>query len=253
MRHLRLKASACCVVALLTACGGGEAERGLDELGTPSFTPADEADPKPETSAPTSGLQGSPQPTTATSGTGGTASDGATTEVSPGATVPLERVDFTDPVGDATPGVGSGTPPPWTDLAGGSLERRADAYRLIVRLGGDAPTRAPGSETMNIASFYDVDGDGSIDYEIWVNLGPDGWGPVWYDDQGNAAPGEDSNVTVEIEGDEVRLVFPGVMLASPDRLRFSIASEYGELTTIGSSFARRDDAPDDDQAVSFPG
>lgn len=254
MRHLRLKAAACCVVAMLTtACGGGEAERGLDELGTPSFTPVEEPEVESGSSTPTSGPQGSPQSPTATTEVGGSADDGAATDESPGATVPLERVEFTDPVGDATPGVGSGAPPPWTDLAGGSLERRADAYRLIVRLGGDAPTRAPGSETMNIASFYDVDGDGSIDYEIWVNLGPDGWGPVWYDDQGNAAPGEDSNVTVEIEGDEVRLVFPGVMLASPDRLRFSIASEYGELTTIGSSFARRDDAPDDDQAVSFPG
>jgi hypothetical protein len=105
---------------------------------------------------------------------------------------------------------------------------------------------------MNIASFYDVDGDGRIDFEIWVNLGEGGWGPVWYDDQDNAAIGEDSNVTVEVEGDQLQLLFPDVMLDRPARLRFSIASEYGPMATIGTDLARRDDAPDDDRAVAFP-
>lgn len=250
MRRLKTRAAALGISAVIAAsCGNGEQDRGLDELDTPSFAPID--DPVVDSGGSTSTSVAEPTEPSQASPTSDV--DGSTTGGEPPTTPPLERVEFADPVGDATPGVGTDTPPPWTDLAGGSLERRADAYRLVVRLGGEAPKAAPGSETMNIASFYDLDGDGAIDYEIWVNLGPDGWGPVWYDDQGNAAPGEDSNVTVEIEGDEVQLIFPGVMLASPDRLRFSIASEYGELTTIGSSFARRDDAPDDDQAVSFPG
>ena len=175
---------------------------------------------------------------------------GATTSPSIGART--VSVGFDDPVGDATPGIGAGTPPSWTDLAGGSLERRGNAYRLTARLGGEAPKTGSGAETMNVASFYDTDGDGSVDYEIWVNLGPNGWGPVWYDDSGNAKPGESSNVNVVVAGNQVQLLFPDVMLDKPDRLRFSLASEYGPVAVLGSSSARRDDAPNRNQAVSFP-
>ena len=244
-------AAAVVLLATLAACGDDDdaAERGLDGLDTPTF-PAEDDDASSSTTAA--------DDDTTTTAAGGADGDGSTTTAADGGgegdepDEAVEKVSFDDPVGDATPGVGTGNPPPWTDLAGGSLERQGDAYRLVVRLGGEAPEEAPGTETMNIASFYDVDGDGHPDYEIWVNLGPDGWGPVWYDDEDNAAIGEDSNVTVIVEGDEVRLLFPDVMLDQPDRLRFSIASEYGELAQIGSSFARRDDAPDDDEAVSFP-
>lgn len=158
---------------------------------------------------------------------------------------------FDDPVGDATAGVGTGTAA-WTDLAGGSLERQGHAYRLIVRLGGAPPARSDGGATMNIASYYDVDGDGSVDFEIWANLGPNGWAPVWYDDAGHAAAGARTNVTVKVTGSEVRLLFPDVLIDAPTRLRFSLASEYGSLATLGTDAARRDDAPDGDRAVSFP-
>ena len=104
---------------------------------------------------------------------------------------------------------------------------------------------------MNIATFFDVDGDGGVDHELWVNLGDAGWGPTWWTGD-RARPGEASNVTVEVRGNEVRMLFPDVMLDQPERLRFSVASEYGELSVIGSDFAHRDDAPDDDRAVSFP-
>lgn len=256
-RHstIRVLATASVLGLVGTGCGD-DASPGLDEITTPTFEVDDTGEPSGtggDASDQDSPTGDAPDPSAPT---GGDAPDPSTSVVVGGgddAGPPLERVAFNDPVGDATPGVGTDEPPPWSDLAGGALERRGDAYALAVRLGGAAPERAPGSETMNIASFYDVDGDGAIEYEIWVNLGPDGWGPVWYDDRGNAVPGEESNVTVEVEGDEVRLLFPGVMLGSPSRLRFSLASEYGELSVIGSSFARRDDAPDDDQAVSFPG
>lgn len=162
-----------------------------------------------------------------------------------------EIVSFDDPIGDAVGGLDQ-DPPAWADLAGASLERQGNAYRLTVRLGDVAPEPAPGSATMNVATFFDVDGDGGIDHELWVNLGESGWGPVWYEGD-RAYPGEASNVTVVVEGDEVRMLFPDVMLDQPERLRFSVASEYGELSVIGSSYAHRDDAPDGDQSVSFPG
>lgn len=248
MGKLEKAAVLAALVMAASACSGDDDEPGLGAIETPTFAEDDDASSTTAPSAasettPTAGADG---PTTTTVGESGPGATSTTTAPR------TERVSFDDPVGDATPGVGTGTPPPWTDLAGGSLERRGNAYRLTVRLAGEAPETAPGRETMNIASFYDTDGDGAVDFEIWVNLGPEGWGPVVYDDRGNAAPGEDSNVTVVVDGDEVRLLFPDVMLDTPDRLQFSLASEYGELSTIGSSFARRDDAPDDDQAVSFP-
>jgi hypothetical protein len=252
------------VLSSLGACGGGdEAGPGLDALDTPTFGVEDPKqqppsgtaqvpDPTRATTAPTATTppvagddSHTPTPTptpTPTTGTGTATGD----------TLPVERVSFDDPVGDATPGVGTSEPPPWSDLAGASLERREEAYRLAVRLGGDAPRTAPGSETMNIATFYDVDGDGDVDHEIWVNLDGEGWGAVRYDDRGTVAPGEGSNVTIDIEGDSVVLRFPETIIDAPERLRFSVASEYGDLEVIGTDFARRDDAPDDDRAVSFP-
>jgi hypothetical protein len=223
-------------LALLAGCGGGD---GDDEAGTSTSVPTGRRD------APTFPAEG----TTSTTGV-------RTTVTGPGAgagtTAAADRpkVTFDDPVGDATAGVGTGTPA-WTDLAGGSLERQGNAYRLIVRLGGAPPSRSDGP-TMNIASYYDIDGDGSVDFEIWANLGPNGWAPVWYDDEGHAAAGDRSNVTIKVTGTEVRLLFPDVLIDSPARLRFSLASEYGSLAALGSDAARRDDAPDGDRAVSFP-
>lgn len=235
-------------VGLLAACSSeDEPERGLDAIDTPAFEPdaaspasmPEAADGEATTSTPGTGAPGEGQTTT-------TAATAVRAQPAP----ERQAVAFDDPVGDAVGGLDD-VPPPWSDLAGGGLERQGNAYRLTVRLGGPAPEVQPGSETMNVASFFDVDGDGGVDHELWVNLGTDGWGPVWYEGD-RAYPGEDSNVTVVVEGDELRLLFPDVMLGGPDSLRFSLASEYGGLDVIGSDFARRDDAPDGDQAVSFP-
>jgi hypothetical protein len=251
MGRLERAAAVAGIVLVATACSGDDDDPGLGAIETPTFA---EDDASGSTTTTPERVVGTPS----------TVVEGSTTTVAadrdPGTTttttadVRTESVSFDDPVGDATPGVGTGTPPAWTDLAGASLDRRGNAYRLAIRLGGDrAPARSDGTSTMNIASFYDVDGDGSIDFEIWANLGPEGWGAAWYDEEERAAFGEDSNVTVLVEDNEVVLLFPDVMLGTPDRFRFSLASEYGELSTIGSSFARRDDAPDGDRAVAFPG
>jgi hypothetical protein len=228
-------------LALLAGCGGGDGDTGDGGRGSASTTT-----PARRLTAPTFDADPS-----ATSSTTSTAPPGSapTTPTSEGEST--EKVEFDDPVGDATTGVGTGTPG-WTDLAGGSLERQGNAYRLIVRLGGAPPARSDGKTTMNIASYYDVDGDGSVDFEIWANLGPNGWAPVWYDDEGHAAAGDRSNVTIKVTGSEVRLLFPDALIDSPAGLRFSLASEYGTLAALGSDAARRDDAPDGDRAVSFP-
>ncbi|MFP5322978.1 MAG: hypothetical protein ACLGIC_14200 [Acidimicrobiia bacterium] len=235
-------------MALATACSSDdEPQRGLDAMGTPSFEPGD-----PTSSTAPVAVEGGPATSSPTTAAPDEASAETTTTQTPDQPAEAERqlVSFDDPVGDAVGGLDD-DPPAWSDLAGGALERQGNAYRLTVRLGGRAPETQPGAETMNVASFFDVDGDGAVDHELWVNLGDTGWGPVWYEGD-RAYPGEASNVTVVVDGDELRLLFPDVMLGAPEALRFSLASEYGSLDVIGSDFARRDDAPDDDQAVSFP-
>ncbi len=238
--------------ALLACSGGGGTDRGLDALTAPTFAP----DP---TGAPTTA--GAAAATTTSTTTGGATGDpdqpagsGAPTTEPTTTTVLRQSVTVQDPADDAVGGVGT-DPPPWSDLAGAVLRRTGDAFSLSIRLGGGAaPQSASGNATMNIASFYDIDGDGAVDYEIWVNLGADGWGPTWFDDANHhAAAGPDSSVTVQVQGDSVVLLFPDVLLASAPTFRFSLASEYGEVSTIGSAFARRDDVPDGDRAVAFPG
>ena len=259
-RPKRLQAAGVLALVLAAAaCGGGSDDEAGDDAGgrggltTPTF--ADEEDTAGSESTTSTTARGSAGATTTTSGAASSTPDGGSapsTSAGGAADSTIEQVSFDDPVGDATRQASLATPPPWTDLAGGSLERDGNAYRLTIRLGGPAPKTAPGSETMNIATFFDTDGDAGVERELWVNLGRNGWGPVWYDDEGNAAPGERSNVNVVVEGDTVRLLFPDVMLRKAPRLRFSIASEYGPITTIGTSQARRDDAPDGNRAVSFP-
>ncbi len=237
--------------ALVAACSSdGDDEKGLDGLGTPQFAP--DAGAQGATSTQPAGVEGGPGTSSPTSApAGGESAETTTTTVAGSAPAePREQVSFDDPVGDAIGGLDD-DPPAWADLAGATLLRQGNAYRLTVRLGDTAPTAAPGAETMNVATFFDVDGDGGIDHELWVNLGDGGWGPTWWTGD-RAAPGEASNVTVEVEGNELQLLFPDVMLDQPERLRFSVASEYGALDVIGSDFAHRDDAPDDDEAVSFP-
>ncbi|MFP5323009.1 MAG: hypothetical protein ACLGIC_14355, partial [Acidimicrobiia bacterium] len=68
----------------------------------------------------------------------------------------------------------------------------------------------------------------------------------------SAYPGDQSGATVSVAGSAIHVDFGGAIIGSPASLRFSLASEYGPLEVIGSDFARRDDAPDDDRAVSFP-
>lgn len=236
--------------ALVAACSSGDdEERGLDGLGTPQFEPDTTAEGA--TSTQPVAVEGGPATSSPTTAAPGEETAETTTTVAGASPSPeREAVSFRDPVGDAVGGLDQ-DPPPWADLAGAALERQNDAYRLTVRLGDTVPEAAPASRTMNVATFFDVDGDGGIDHELWVNLGDGGWGPTWWTGD-RAAPGEASNVTVTVEGDELQMLFPDVMLDRPERLRFSVASEYGELDVIGSDFAHRDDAPDGDQAVSFP-
>lgn len=105
---------------------------------------------------------------------------------------------------------------------------------------------------MNIASFFDIDGDGLIDYEVWVNLADTGWSPAYFDnDVSGARFGQASGVAVEVAGDELILRFPLAYLGNARSFRWSLASEWGRYEVISTPAAASDDAPDDDGFVRF--
>jgi hypothetical protein len=215
---------------------GGSSERGL----APTFPR--EASTSTLGSESAAGSEGS----TAES----TAEGGATTTTAP---EPTTSASVTDPSGDLTFSVDP--PPPWADLAGATLTRSGAGYELRVKLGGGAaPTTTDATHTMNIASFYDVDGDGTIDYEVWANIASGGWGGSYFDNRtGGGAFVEQSLVDITVQGDEVVITFPLAHLQRASTFRWSLASEWGSQAAVGTDLAARDDAPDNDAPTSFPG
>ena len=135
------------------------------------------------------------------------------------------------------------------------MRRLGVDFELVVSLDGDVPSKANDPDrTMNVASFYDLDGDGRIDAEIWVNLADDGWGGAYYDNRATtAAFARESQVAVQTDQQRLVIRFPAAHLHGATAFRWSIATEWGRFETIGTALAARDDAPDDDAAVTFPG
>lgn len=229
----------------VTGCSGREAkDRAGDDGLTPTFAPETTVAGEPATTT-------SPPTTTKVIVLGGTDAVGPDATV-PAVAAPVEAA-ITDPEGDATPSP-IDPPPAWADLVGARLIRSGDGFELRIALGGgDAPESTDEDHTMNVASFYDVDGDGAVDYEIWANVAAGGWGATYFDngpDQGGF--GEGSGVTVAAEGGDVVLRFPAGHLGDAARFRWSVASEWGRYEALGTPAMVRDDAPDDDEAVAFP-
>ena len=254
------------------ACGGNDDDQPRKEGLAPQFFPeatsAGDGEGVASTAAgrvsgaatSTTGRPGGP--TTTGAGTGAGAP--ATTTTGPGgggassnsnSVATPTQASLTDPSGDVTPSP-LDRPPPWADLLGARLTRSASGFELRVRVGGGAaPQKTPDADhTMNIASFYDLDGDGRIDTEVWLNVASGGWGATWFDNVGDGGGfQEGSGVTVAPEGDEVVARFPLTHLRGAERFRWAIASEWGRYETIGTVAAARDDVPDNDNIAAFPG
>ena len=219
-------------------------------------------DPEPDALEGRGGLTPVFQSTTSTSSSGGTGS--TTTSAAPASTTTISErpsgggvaarpsAALTDPAGDATRATGG--QPAWADLVGAALTRFDQYFELRVRLGAPAPaTSGAADKTMNVASFFDVDGDGFVDYEVWANLADGGWDGSWFDDrEDQAAFGDDAAVDVLIEGGELVVRFPPQYVGETEAFRWSLASEYGGYGLLGGGGTARDDAPDGDQAVAFP-
>lgn len=244
------------LLVVLTASGCARGSKQDDRLGqslAPQFAPDDSAGATATTAATGPDQRGQPgqpgQSTTSTPGAQGTTA----TSSADGTAVPERRSSFTDPVGDLTPSPAD-PPPPWADLAGATLIRRASGFELRIELGGgSAPSTTDEDHTMNIASFFDVNGDGGIDFEVWANLSSGGWGSSYFDNRkrgGHFQGG--SGVTVTVEGPHVVVAFPLSHLEGAERFRWALASEWGRYEVLGTLAMARDDAPDNDAAARFP-
>jgi hypothetical protein len=161
-----------------------------------------------------------------------------------GQSVAPASASLSDPEGDVT-GSPVERPPAWVDLLGATLTRSTEGWELRVRVaGGQAPDSSGSQEhTMNLAFFADLDGDGAVDAQIWANLADHGWGAGWFPPEPPNRFGEASEVTITPEGDEVVLRFPASHLPA-ERLRWSVAAEWGRFEALGTAFTARDRAPD---------
>lgn len=158
-----------------------------------------------------------------------------------------------DDAGDGT-AVPPSSPPDHADLVGSELRRDGGTFTLTHALRGGAPGEGDGEHTMNIATFVEVAGDRSVDYEIWANLSPNGWGTAYFDRvRGKAIYAADDGVAVSVTDEGLRLTFPASHLGGAERFRWSVASEWGRYEAIGTDAAARDYAPDDRTGWPFPG
>jgi hypothetical protein len=255
------------VVVTATACVpvGGQT---IDEVDlAPTFAPATES---------TSGTDRSPAATDADTGgptttdAGAPATDPSVTPEAPDPSPAATSSPTTAPteVMPPTPRRGSSTvtearndrtrtvepSPDWADLAEATLLREDDRFTRTVGFGAPAPTTSgSGDHTMNVASFYDVDGDGYIDFEVWANLADGGWDTAYWDNTGDgSAFSDDDEVDVAVTDGRLVLTFPATLVADAWQLRWAVASEYGRYEVLGTSLTARDDLPDDDRPAPFP-
>ena len=167
---------------------------------------------------------------------------------SPAAGPQALSASVTDPSGDVQ---GSLTKAPaYVDLAGANLTRR-DTFELRISFAGAVPARDDGDRIVNVASFYDLDGDGQVDYEVWASLSDTGWSGSYRTPSG-ARFGSDSGVAARPDGRDLVLTFPLGHLKRASAFRWSVGAEWGTYEQVAAGATAHDTAPDQG-VVAFPG
>ncbi len=179
---------------------------------------------------------------------GGRAADASTRSADVSVAGP---VSIQDPSGDL-----SASPegaPPSADIVAVALTRKGDEIEVRTTFAGPVPVKQSGSKGMNVASFYDVDGNGMVDYEVWASLADNGWGTGHLDDRQNEATfGPSTGIEVTVEGRTLVTRFPLERVGGARDFRWSAASEWGSYEGMAASTSARDYAPDDG-AAEYPG
>lgn len=164
-------------------------------------------------------------------------------------TVGPSRAAVSDPTGDVRGGL-TGSPD-FLDLTGAELVRTSAGFEIRVRAAGAYPGRQDGSNTMNVVSFFDLDGDGQVDYEVWASLADNGWSSSYRTPSG-ARFGDDSGVQVRPDGSTLVVSFPLGHLERARSFRWATGAEWGTYEQIASGTTASDNAPDSGVA-RFPG
>lgn len=167
---------------------------------------------------------------------------GAHTEASAAATVTSQ---VSDPTGDTTSPL-LGSAPDEADLIAGTVERTGRGEVTVIIELAEAPEPPDDGTTMNVASFHDLTGDGEIDLELWLNHSEQGWFPSWRDNRaGEAAYGDESGLTLEVEGASLELTVPAERVGEVTTWRWSLGLEWGRYEWLGTDAAAHDLAPDE--------
>jgi hypothetical protein len=192
---------------------------------------------KPRTKRPAAGSTAKPGP-----------AEGSTTAAAEPAPHVL-RASLTDPSGDVK---GSLTGAPgYVDITGATVTRNNGGFELALDVAGAVPARQTDPDrTMNAASFYDLDGDGTIDYEIWATLADNGWSGSYRTPSG-ASYNDDSGVTATPRGHTLLIRFSLGHLDRATRFRWAVGAEWGTYTQIAAGTTAEDNAPGQG-VVAFP-
>lgn len=154
----------------------------------------------------------------------------------------------TDPTGDVR-GTLTGAPR-YADLTGATLTR-GDVFEVRVSFAGAVPQRQTDDRIVQVATFYDLDGDGETDYEVWASLADSGWGTSYRTPDG-ARFGDDSGASARPEGDDLVLTFPLTHLRRAESMAWAVGAQWGTLEQVSTGTTSKDNAPDGGWA-RFPG
>ena len=179
----------------------------------------------------------------ATSDGGDAAGDAAASDDSPAAqpepSGPI-RASVSDATGDVR-GTLTGAPP-HADLTGATLTR-GDVFEVRVSFAGAVPQRQTDDRIVQVATFYDLDGDGETDYEVWASLADNGWGTSYRTPTG-ARYGDDSGARARPEGNDLVITFPLAHLERAASTAWAVGAQWGTLEQVASGTTSRDNAPD---------
>lgn len=150
------------------------------------------------------------------------------------------RASVTDPTGDVR-GTLTGAPA-HADLTGAALTR-GDVFEVRVSFAGAVPARQTDDRIVQVATFYDLDGDGETDYEVWASLADDGWGTSYRTPDG-ARFGDDSGAGARPEGNDLVISFPLTHLQRADSLAWAVGAQWGTLEQVATGTTSKDNAPD---------
>jgi hypothetical protein len=155
-----------------------------------------------------------------------------------------------DPSGDLSRSLEGA--PASADVVTVRLDRAGDMVAVRTTFAAPVPARQNGSKGMNVASFYDVDDNGIVDYEVWASLADNGWGTGHLDRRRQRARfGPSTGIEVRVQGATLVTRFPLDRIGNAESFRWSAASEWGSYQSMAASTSARDYAPDDG-AVDYP-